>query len=258
MPVAGSSWRAAAARAEARVPGFVAEELLRRTSKALILAGTYADTAAVAKVLTARERIWREKFAREAAAYEAFSAGAPPVHVPRLLAGDSDDGIMILQRIPGEPLHVDRYPPALPLPTVQAAVDALALIADFRPSTFPQGWDYPERLDRCRAHGLLDHDDHQALTRLLDQAGPDRHFAHGDPLPANILHHAADGTTVIALVDWEFAGSYLPHHDQALLWALLASTPGARRLIERRVAGHGPRHVAAFTVGRALILARDE
>ncbi|MEV4436238.1 aminoglycoside phosphotransferase family protein [Streptomyces sp. NPDC049585] len=257
MPVSDASWRAAAARVEARFPGFLAESLLRRTGKAVILAGTYAGTVAVAKVLTTRERVWREKFAREAAAYGAFTADAPPVHVPRLLAGDSDSGVMILQRVPGEPLHVDRYPPALPLPTVQAAVDTLALLADWRPSMFLQVWDYPERLDRYRAHGLLDHDDHQALTRLLERAGPDRHVAHGDPLPANILHHTADDTTGITLVDWEFAGFYLPHHDQALLWALLASTPGARRLIERRVARHGPRHVAAFTVSRALILARE-
>jgi hypothetical protein len=253
------SWQAAAARAEKQFPDFTAHHLLHRTSKTLIVAGTCAGTPAVAKILTTGEGFWREKFAQEAAAYRAFADRTPPTRVPRLLAGGSEGGIMILQRVPGEQLHADRYPPALPLPRVRAAVETLGRLAAWNPApgTFTQAWDYPERLDRYRAHGILDHDDHQALTRLLEQAGAEQHFAHGDPLPANIIINPHKDTTPdVTLVDWEFAGYYLPHHDQALLWVLLTHTPQARTLIEHHV-DRGPQDAAAFTIGRAVILTRE-
>ncbi|MGW1073131.1 phosphotransferase [Streptomyces sp. NPDC002537] len=210
----------------------------------------------------AQEGFWREKFAREAAAYHAFARSTPPVHLPRLLGADAQAGIVILERMPGQPLHTERCPPVPLQPSrVRAAVDTVGRLAHWRPApgAFTQVWDYPQRFQRYHGYGLLDTDDHRALAHLLDTAGADRHFAHGDPLPANILINTRpdERRHDVSLIDWEFAGYYLPHLDWALLWVLLASDPSARVLIEERVHQGGPARAAAFTVNTAMVLTRE-
>ncbi|WP_424887122.1 aminoglycoside phosphotransferase family protein [Streptomyces sp. XH2] len=237
-------------------PGFVPAELMHASGKSILIAGTCAAEPAVAKVLTSREAFWREKFAREVAAYLAFAHSAPPVRVPRLIAADAEQGVLLLERLPGQRLSPDRYPP-LPLAgqDVTPAVDALGALAQWTPApgAFAQGWNYEHRLDRYLGYGLIQESDHHALTHLLQEAGSARCFAHGDPLPGNILlDHRRVG-----LLDWEFAGYYLRHLDWALLWVLLHATPAARTLIEERVAAGGPAHQAAFSVNRAMLLTRE-
>ncbi len=178
------------------------------------------------------------------------------MRVPRLLAADAGKGVLLLERLPGHHASPDRYPPTpLAHQDVCAVVDALGSLARWTPTpgAFAQVWNYRHRLDRYLGYGLFQDSDHQALTHLLQEAGPARNFAHGDPLPGNIL---LDGPGV-GLLDWEFAGYYLPHLDWALLWILLHATPEARTLIEERVAAGGPAHQAAFTVNRAMLLTRE-
>jgi len=93
---------------------------------------------------------------------------------------------------------------------------------------------------------------------LLQQAGPERCFAHGDVLPGNIRLPAGPATPgQVALLDWEFAGYYLPGLDLALLWVLLGAAPPARDLIDARIADAGPATRAAFTVNVAMVLTRE-
>ncbi|MGK5543194.1 phosphotransferase family protein [Streptomyces sp. URMC 127] len=251
-----SMWTDAVALVRRLCPGFLPAGLLHASDKSVLIAGTCAGEQTVAKVLATREAFWREKFGREVAAYLAFARSAPPVRVPRLLAADAGEGVLLLERLSGDCLSSDRYPPTpLARQDVGMAVDALGTLAQWAPApgAFARGWDYERRLDRYFEYGLLQESDHEGLTHLLQEAGPTRHFAHGDPLPGNILLDQPR----VGLLDWEFAGFYLPHLDWALLWVLLHATPAARTLIEERVAAGGSAGQAAFTVNRAMLLTRE-
>ncbi|PSJ30485.1 aminoglycoside phosphotransferase [Streptosporangium nondiastaticum] len=251
-----SIWTEAVTQTRLLRPDFVPVELMHATDKSILIAGTCCAEAAVAKVLTSRETFWREKFTREIAVYRAFARSAPPVRVPHLIAADAEQGVLLLEHLPGRRLGPDRYPPApLARQDVCPAVDALGALAHWAPApgAFAHAWDYEHRLDRYLGYGLVQESDHRALTRLLQEAGSARYFAHGDPLPGNILldRHR------VGLLDWEFAGYYLRHLDWALLWVLLRATPVARTLIEERVAAGDPADQAAFTVNRAMLLTRE-
>lgn len=234
---------------------FAPTEMLRSTDKTEIIAGECDGTPAVAKVLTSIEPFWAEKFAREISAYTEFARSAPPVKVPRLLAADADEGVLLIERMAGHPLSEERYPSALPLEHVAIALNTLEALAHWRPApdSFARAWNYTDRLERYRGLGLLGAEEHRALTELLGHAGPHWHFAHGDALPANIILSRGRA----ALLDWEYAGYYLPALDFALLWILLRETPGARDLIAAHIDEGGAARRAAFTVNRAMLLTRE-
>lgn len=117
-----------------------------------------------------------------------------------------------------------------------AALDALNVLADWipPPATFRRIFDYPDRVARYRARGLLDDEDRDALIALLGRCGQ-WSLNHGGPLPSNLIYH--DGTC--GLVDWEFTGLYLPGFDLALLRTVLARTPRAAARIEQTVVARG-------------------
>ncbi|WP_051451951.1 aminoglycoside phosphotransferase family protein [Actinospica robiniae] len=234
---------------------FTPTEVLRSTDKTVIIAGEYNGTPAVAKVLTSTEPFWAEKFAREISAYTVFARGAPPVRVPRLLAADADEGVLLIEHMAGHPLSEERYPSALPIENVAIALNTLKALAHWEPApdSFTRAWNYTDRLERYRGFGLFRPEEHRALTELLGHAGPHWHFAHGDALPVNIIlsHGRA------ALLDWEYADYYLPALDFALLWIVLRETPGARDLIAAHIDEDGMARRAAFTVNRAMLLARE-
>jgi hypothetical protein len=254
-PVTGDWDRAVEAARRLRTD-FAPADLLQRSGKTIVIGGSVGPQPVVAKVLLDRGPFWRDKFDREISIYSAFARQAPPVRAPRLIDADPSRGVLILERLAGRPLAADRYPGGpLPADELTAVLDVVELIARWRPEppTAWGGWDYAERLDRYRGHGLLSDADQRALAALLDQAGPVRCFAHGDVLPGNV--RLLDGGR-LALLDWEFAGFYLPGFDLALLWVLLRSLP-ARQLVVGRLAGADHAVRAAFTVNQAMALTRE-
>ncbi|MFC5144733.1 hypothetical protein [Streptomyces aureoversilis] len=158
MMSSSASWTEAAALTRRLRTDFVPDQLLQATDKSILIAGTCAGEPVVAKVLTTGEAFWREKFGREAAAYLAFARCTPRVRVPRLIAADTEAGVLLLERLPGHRLSPDRYPPtALEHQDVCAVVDALGSLACWTPASgaFAQAWDYRHRLDRYLGYGLL-------------------------------------------------------------------------------------------------------
>jgi hypothetical protein len=238
-------------------PDFAPTAEMSRTDKSLLLAGTCDDGPVVAKLLTAPDPYWTANFTKEITAYRTFAADAPPVRTPRLVAADEHTSVLIIERIEGHPMATDRYPGALaPSSDLNAVVETMTTLARWQPpvGAFAEVYDYPARLARFHhEHALLDDTDYAALTALLEHAGTATCFAHGDPLPANLLRTAQG----YALIDWEFAGLYLPGYDLAVLWVLLRNIPGARDRLYQAACADRAAAEAAFLVNRAMILARE-
>ncbi|MFG2662104.1 aminoglycoside phosphotransferase family protein [Streptomyces sp. NPDC048425] len=240
-------------------PDFRPTALLSRTEKSLLIAGKCEDGPAVAKLLTSREPLWAEKFGAEIEAYECFTDRPPPVRVPALIAADKRHHVLLIEHVPGRPPVPgrDRFPSqALDPVHVTAMIEAMADLARWRPPTdkLTRTPDYRGRLDRYHRQGLTTRQDHQALTDLLHQVGTGLVPGHGDPLPTNFVFGPDGRTTVI---DWEHAGRYLPGHDLAVLWTVLATTAQARIQIEELVAAGSSSARAAFTLNRAVLLVRE-
>lgn len=240
-------------------PDFRPTTILSRTEKSLLIAGECEDGPAVAKLLTSREPLWAEKFGAEIKAYRCFTDTPPPVRVPALIAADEQHHVLLIEHASGRPPvpDRDRFPSqALDPAHVTAMIEAMTDLSQWRPSTgaLTRTPDYPGRLHRDHQHGLTTRQDYQALTDLLHQAGTDLVPGHGDPLPTNFVFGPDGRPTVI---DWEHVGHYLPGHDLAVLWTVLATTAEARTQIEELVAAGPPPARAAFTLNRALLLVRE-
>ncbi|SQD99451.1 Aminoglycoside phosphotransferase [Parafrankia sp. Ea1.12] len=234
-------------------PDFRPRRTVANTGKAVLLAGTYGDQPAVLKVLTDQTRPWRGRFARERAAYEVFTVAPPPVRVPVLLAPPSP-GLLLVERICGLPVARHRYLDAtLPAAAADALLHAADTLADWTaPVVFTPVVDYPQRILRYGpgGHGVLGADSVMALLALYRRvtARARWQFAHGDLLPANML---LDDDAVSAVLDWEYAGLYLPGYDHALLWVLAVDDPDLQSRTASGLDGD------AFWLNAAVLLARE-
>lgn len=244
-------------RAQECVPDLqLGDEVVYRTDKAVLLAGTVDGTAVVAKLLVADDPFWHTKFAAEIDTYRAFAMAPPPVPAPRLVAADPDAGVLVVTRLPGMPVSRERYPTALDPEGVRVMLDAARDLQGWSApeSAYATVWDYPHRFYRYRTvYGLLDARDEAALNALAAAVGPTR-LAHGDLLPANVLQ--APGSVLTGVLDWEFTGRYLPGLDAALLWLVLGQLPDARHDAEH-LAGTGVPAQAGFWANVATLCVRE-
>jgi hypothetical protein len=229
------------------------EATLRRTDKTLLVSGRLGRQPVVVKLLLDPDPFWAAKWRHEISMYRTFTRHHPPVRVPALLHTDGTR-VLILERLPGRPLDSDRYPTrSIDDRAVLSALDALRALAAWHPpgGGFTPSFDYPDRIRRYQAHGLLDNADRSALTTLLDVCSGRWQVNHGDPLPSNLL---IDGDTC-ALLDWEYTGLFLPGYDLAMLHTLLARTPKAQARIEAAVTEDDI--AAPFAVNLAIVLTRE-
>lgn len=239
-------------KTQVQLEGLESGQLLRRTDKAVTSAGRWHGYEVVVKQLTSGDPHWTRRFAHEIAAYRAFAGSMPPWRVPRLYHVGQD--VLVIERLPGEPPHTDRYPPRLPGSIVTAMLDALTVFAGWDPPDGPlraQATDWPARIRRYVAAGDLPAQD---LTALLGAVtGAPAQFGHGDPLTSNALiaeHHR------LTFIDYEFAGLYPAGADLALLgiWLGRHDPDTARRCAERAAAGG---HQHSYAAMRVLWLARE-
>jgi hypothetical protein len=244
-------------RARACVPRLeLVDEVLHATNKAVLLGGSLDGTDVVAKLLVGTDPFWRGRFAAEIDAYRTFDVAPPPVPAPRLLAADPEAGVLVVTRLPGRPVSLDRYPGELDRHDVRVM---LAAARDLRGWSAPDGvfatvWDYAYRFGRYRTeYGLLDARDEAVLNALATAAGPMR-LAHGDLLPANVL--LAPGGLLTGVLDWEFTGRFLPGLDAALLWLVLGHVPGARHDAEYLAGASAPER-AGLWVNVATLCVRE-
>jgi aminoglycoside phosphotransferase (APT) family kinase protein len=238
-------------------PRFIPIGAPRRARKSELLWGQLDGAPVIAKRVARPNPVWEWYRDRELAMYRAFAERPPGVRAPRLVAADG--GVLILERIPGEPLATRRRPrAALPAATVAAIVamhDALAAWSgrapDAAPSprvrsqlrerlledpTAPVEW-IREGIARCARRGLVAERTARRIADALADHAPVG-FGHGDLLLRNVIADR-DG---LAFVDWECAGSHVRDWDLALMWTQLA--PAARSVIEDAVRDRGARWLA--------------
>jgi Phosphotransferase enzyme family len=253
----GAKLRSAIASVQRICPDFAPAFLLRRNRRGVLLAGTSGRVPIVAKCLLEPTPGWVRRQRQEIAAYRAFVRHRPPVRVPRLVAADPENGVLILERMPGRTVALQRHPvDPLPRPDVRAALAAVCRVNLWRPPprVFGAPIDYAGRIARYHESGLLtdrDMGDLQQLLRGLSRT-PGQ-FCHGDALLSNVLLCPSGP----ALLDWECAGWYLPGYDLAVLWTVLGDDPAARRQISQLAQAPGPAARDAFLVNLMLVVTRE-
>ena len=227
-------------------------EEMRRTDKAVTVAGRWHGHDVIAKQLTSSERYWVNRFAHEVAVYEAFGAAAPPWRVPQLYyAGRT---VLVIERLPGAPPHTDRYPPPLPETTVSGMIAALAAFAAWQPPPGPlrtQVTDWAARIRRYVAAGDLPAEDEQALLAATADAVV---FGHGDPLASNVL---STDHRPLTFIDFEFTGLGPGGADLALLGLWLGRhDPGTEQRCADTAEDAG--HLHGYRAMRVLWIAREQ
>ncbi|MFR9675714.1 aminoglycoside phosphotransferase family protein [Streptomyces sp. TR06-5] len=259
----GAQLRTAVASVNRFCPDFRPMQLLRRSGRSVLLAGTVANRQVVAKCLLDHSPAWVERFQHESSVYRAFTRQRPPVRVPRLVAADPDGGALVTERLPGRPAALQRHPFGAPSGgELRNVLGALCRLGLWQPPTgaFDRPLDYPARLNRYHELGLLTDRDLGDLQKLLHGAthpgGRSRvtwQFNHGDALLSNVLL-SPNGPV---LLDWEHAGWYLPGYDLATLWSVLGDAPLARRQVSQLAQAAGPAARDAFLVNLMLVLTRE-
>ncbi|THA23474.1 aminoglycoside phosphotransferase family protein [Streptomyces sp. RKND-216] len=259
----GAQLRAVIASVHRICPDFRPVQLLRRSGRSVLLAGTVGPRPVVAKCLLDTSPAWVERFQHEGAVYRSFTRLRPPVRAPRLVAADPDGGMLVTERMPGRPAALQRHPFETPSGNeVRTVMGALRRLNMWRPpaDAFDRPLDYPARLGRYHELGLLTDRDMGDLQKLLHGAtrpggrpGAAWQFCHGDALLSNVLL-SPNGPV---LVDWEHAGWYLPGYDLATLWSVLGDAPLARRQISQLAQAAGPAARDAFLVNLMLVLTRE-
>ncbi|MFM9726974.1 aminoglycoside phosphotransferase family protein [Streptomyces niveiscabiei] len=258
----GAQLRTALASVHRICPDFAPVQVLRRSGRSVLLAGTTGRKQAVAKCLLDHSPAWAERGRHEIAAYRTFVRQRPPVRTPRLIAADPENCVLVIERMAGRVAALTRHPvEAPPRADIRAALAAVCRLNAWRPpaGTFDAPLDYAARISRYHDLGLLTDRDLGDLQKLLHGIaqsagrGGMGQFCHGDALLSNLLLSPAGPV----LVDWEHAGWYLPGYDLAVLWSVLADAPGARRQISQLAQSAGPASRDAFLVNLMLVLTRE-
>jgi aminoglycoside phosphotransferase (APT) family kinase protein len=163
--------------------------------------------------------------------------------------------VLIIERLPGACPHSDRYPPRLPEFVVTGMIDALTAFASWQPPPGPlstPATDWPARIRRYAAAGDLPEDVQQPLLEAVVSAP--LVFGHGDPLASNAL--VADEEP-LTFIDFEFAGTYPPGADLALLGVWLGHhDPSAEQRCAQIAEAGGS--LNAYRAMRVLWLAREQ
>jgi hypothetical protein len=231
-------------------PGFVADGSPRVARKSELLWGTIGDRTVIAKRAKKPNIVWDWYLEHEIAMYRAFAAHPPSVRTPQLIA--AAPGLLVIERIAGEPVATKRRPDAtLPIRMIGALIAAhdqfatysakvavpLSPVRQMRERLLEDPSDpswIRDGVRLCGRRGLLD----EELARNIDAALANAPTApnHGDLLLRNVI---GDDEDDIVLVDWECAGTHLRDWDLALLWTQLAG-PG-RGIVEDAVRESGAR-----------------
>lgn len=242
---------------ERLLPSVLLRDLMRRTEKTILFDATWDCKQVVVKQLLNKDPFWRNQFRRELRAYRCFESHRPPFRVPHLIHGDDDHWVLVLEHLGGRPVASERRPPSsVNRNDLRVVVQTLKKIGDWRPpdGAFDRVYDYASRVQRYHAYGLLDDEDREALVASIEMLeGSGWQFCHGDPLLSNFIRLQR----TCAVVDWEFAGFYLPGFDWACLYMLLQEDYQAKETVERVVAERGSEFRVGFVVNLAMAYTRE-
>lgn len=246
----------ALAAARSCAPGFTPAGAPVATDTSLLIPGTVRDGDAFVKVPTDRRPFWLSRARHEIAVYRALHGRRAPVPMPGLLGARTEAPALVISRLPGHPLALERYPHTpLPHAGLDALLSALDAVHHWRPSgtAWADDSDYPRQLALL---ALLTDGQLAAAGRVFARAR--RHLPlrleFGDGHPGNALLPPGGGP--LALVDWEFLAHRLPGYDHAVLWVLLGDHPVNRRPLTTALPEALP-HQAAFWLAAALVAGRE-
>jgi aminoglycoside phosphotransferase len=226
------------------LPDFVAEGSPLAARKSELLPGTVNGRAVIAKRSKKPNVVWDWYLEHEIAMYRMFSAHPPRLRTPHLVA--AGPGLLVIERVTGEPLASKRRPAAaLPIRTIGALIAAhdqfgeyatkiitpLSPVRQMRERLLEDPSDpswIRDGVRLCGRRGLLD----EELARNIDTALSSAPLApnHGDLMLRNVI---GDDEEDVTLVDWECSGIHLRDWDLALLWTQLAGP--ARGIVEDAV-----------------------
>lgn len=242
-------------------PGYSFHDVLHRSSTSVLLRGTVWGDPVVAKVLVSDSPFWRQTFVREIDNYRLFVRTRPPFRVPGLVAADDRGHVLVIEYIDDKPVSGERRPTDR-VPSEQLAATFTALR---RVNSWPapadeltRVLDYSSRFDRYRRDGQLGADEHQALSETVLELGDAVQFCHGNLDLRHVLRHQEEYREgEYTLIDWSFAGMFLPGFDLARLWTLLRATYGVRSEIQDTVRAMGDHAWDAFVVNAAICVAQE-
>lgn len=239
-------------------PGFAADGPATRTETSLLLPGQIDGMPVIAKHPIDRRPFWLQRSRHETTIYQQLLDTAPDgVCFPRLVAADPTAYLLVITRLPGEPLGPDRYPTRSPshcdLDMLLAALTRLHAWQPRGDSPLPGDHDYPAQYARLR--GLFGPGDLAAVQRVYARVSPHlgQQVTHGDAHLGNAL--ALPGGDV-ALIDLEVTAVRLPWFDHAMLWVLLGDHPHARDHILGQIFADTSER-AAFWLAATLICGRE-
>lgn len=239
-------------------PGFAADGPATRTETSLLLPGRIDGTPVIAKHPIDRRQFWLQRSRHEITIYRHLRhAGPARVRFPRLVAADPAAYLLVITRLPGEPIGPDRYPTRPPshrnLDMLLAVLNRLHAWHPPDDLPLPRDHDYPTQYARLR--GLFGPRDLAAVQRVYTNASAHlgRLVTHGDAHLGNAL--ALPGGD-IALIDLEVTAVRLPWFDHAMLWVLLGDHPRTRNhILDQTSPGTWDR--AAFWLAATLICGRE-
>lgn len=235
-------------------PGFHVTGAPVRTATSVLLPGIVGSVAVMAKQPTDPRAFWQDRCRHEITVYRALAAAGPaPVLTPHLVAADPRHPLLVITRLPGQPLHPDRYPAGPVAPTaLQSLLRALSRLHTWRPAVaFPADCDYPSQLADYRGE-LIPDTDFARIARLCQAVMPAPQLEHGDAHLGNAL----DTPCGVALIDLESTAWRPAGYDLAKLWIYLGSSPAARSAVLSRLICW-PSQPAGFWIAVTLVAARE-
>lgn len=229
------------------------KHILDSSGKCFVAIGVKEDKPVFIKSLLPKAAEWKEKFSHEIALYRLFQQTAPNIKIPQIVYADDD--LLILDYIEGQTLESERYlTTTLSSNDIHEVLQITKAIASWKPKDIAMfsAWDYHERLQKYRKRELFSDKETIHLSNLIDSYKEPFEIAHGDLLLKNIIRTPKQE---YVLIDWEFAGLFMPGFDLALLHTIMFKDEASKKAIENEVSLN--KIELPFLINKAMIIARE-
>ena len=206
---------------------------IANTGKSSVYAATLDGCPVAIKGIISENVYYQETFRNGLVIYSRFDTN-PVDCAPSILALNDSPPYVILQQVPGSPLSLERYldPNQVTWDKMMEIVHVLESFGRYQgiPVESKEAVikAYRKRWTKYVERKIFTQEDFDILAKLEKCADWLPEFNHGDTVPSNIF----DDNGTIKIIDWEFAGSYVPGYDISVLWAICGNIPPIQRKLE--------------------------